>query len=60
LYDEGNNQNMPATLFITVASGNEIPRDRKMGRAITDEPPPDMELKKAAMAETIKTEIGSI
>jgi len=51
---------MPATLFITVASGNEIPRDRKMGKAITEEPPPDMELKKAAMAETTKTQSGSI
>jgi len=51
---------MPATLVITVASGNEIPRDKKMGRAITEEPPPDMELKKAAMAEMIKTNAGSI
>jgi hypothetical protein len=60
LYEERNNQNMPATLVITVASGNEIPSDRKMGKAITDEPPPAMELKKAAMAETIKTKTGSI
>ena len=45
---------------MTVAGGNEIPRDRKIGKAITDEPPPDMELKNAAMAETKKTQSGSI
>jgi hypothetical protein len=60
LYEEGNSQNIPATFTITVASGNDIPRDRKIGRAITDEPPPDMALKNAAMPETTKIQTGSI
>jgi hypothetical protein len=60
LYEEGSSQKTLATFTITVAKGKEIPKDKKIGMAIAEEPPPDMALKNAAPAETTKMTIESM
>ena len=48
-------QNIALTLCVAMDSGNGIPAHKKIGRLITDAPPPDIELKNVAPAVANKT-----